>query len=204
MGGGLVSAAECGATPSFPQAAASFDVVRRTDARIRMSSVRMLRRVTLWLWLLFALLSYVFGETSGLAYLEARNLCHGLECREVDLLFHARDLESSGGDDDLMISMGVVLALVAVLLGLPRRWSRLAGWELGVHGLMLSLQGLCLALIDQGSLFTTLVEDGNKVLALWLIAYAGLWICWFAGWRLHLGERRSARPLGAYPPGSQT
>jgi hypothetical protein len=141
------------------------------------------RTVNLWLWLLLGVLSVLFGATDGLAYSDG-----GTPPR----LSHARELYSSGSDDDVCIQIGVNFALLALVWGGLRRKVRHGVADLIVHALLLGLQMLYLMLIEVGSITETVVLDRNVVLALWMGAYGGLCALWVRGLVRTLGARRSS------------
>lgn len=137
-----------------------------------MESSRRLKTAMFALWLLLGLLSYGFGETRGFAYRAG-----------TTELAYVNALQSSGGNDGVVIEVGVGLALLALLWGALRIKSHFGRADLVVHGILVGIQAVFLALIEQGSISETVFLDHNLVLALWLSLYLSLLVGCFLGLR---------------------
>jgi hypothetical protein len=129
----------------------------------------MLQRAILPLWLVQGAASYLFAHhTRGLAYMD------GWEPGPNDIAY-VGDLMSSGGNDNICIEIGIGFAAVGALWGAVRIRSRFAVWDYVVHFALLGVQMFYLAAIEQGSIVTTIVKDGNVVLMIWMAVYVALW-----------------------------
>lgn len=137
-----------------------------------MESSRGLKTAMFGLWLLLGLLGYAFGETQGFAYTAG-----------TTELEYVNALQSSGGNDGVVIEVGVGLALLAMLWGALRIKSYFGRADLVAHGVLIGTQAVYLALIEQGSISETVFLGHNFVLALWLIVYLSLLMGWFLGLR---------------------
>ena len=115
------------------------------------------------LWIALAVLSWAFSGTDGLA---------------TDALpgAHVSDLQSSGGDDDLLISMGAALAGVALLWTTARARRPFGALDVAVHAVLVFVQIFYLALIalDDGSVALTILRDRSWALGGWLATLAAL------------------------------
>lgn len=151
----------------------------------RRSAIRTLgsRPAALVLWALFGLTSFAFTRTRGLSFPEP-----GTGPRFVS------ELHSSGGDDNLCIEVGVVFAALALALHLVRLRTPVHPLELVAHAVLLGVQALYLAAIEQGSVQATVVHARNAALVLWLLALAGLWAWLVAALAARL---RGAQPRAA-------
>lgn len=135
------------------------------------------------LWAALGVLSYAFGvHTRGLAFPES------LAPSGVG---YVTDLHSSGANDNVPFGMGAVIALVAVAWGGVRFERAFAALDVGVHAGLLSVQLLLLLSVEAGSMWFTIVSDANLWLALWLVAYAALWVALIAGAAFAVRERSS-------------
>jgi hypothetical protein len=121
------------------------------------------RTVLAVLWIALAVLSWAFSTTDGLAYDGGPGA-------------HVSDLESSGSDDDALISMGAVLAIVALLWTAARARRPFRALDVAVHGGLVFVQVFYVGLIalDDGSLPLTILRDRNWALAAWLGTLAAL------------------------------
>lgn len=126
------------------------------------------------LWALLGILSYAFTQTRGFAYSNG-DAPGGIA--------YVRDLESSGGDDGIVIAMGMVFGAVGTVWALVRRRRVFGVLDLVVNGLLVALQGLYLGAIDQGSVWVTIARGANIPLALWVGCLAALVGCIGAGTR---------------------
>jgi hypothetical protein len=152
----------------------------------RIAMGHLLARAVLVLWLCVGATSYAFGRSRGLAY------------RDADApsgIGHVRELHSSGGNDDIGIEVGVVLAAVGVLWALVRRGRPFARSDLVAHAVLMSVQILYVLALEVGSIADTVVLDRNVVLALWTVSYAMLFVCLLAGLAtLNRSTRRPGTP----------
>lgn len=116
----------------------------------------------LLLWLALGALSVAFAFTDGLAY------------TGIPSIRHVRELQSSGGDDDLCVEVGAAFAVVATIFGAARARRPFGAVDVAAHAALVALQATYLLLIEAGSIAETLARDRNGVLAGWLLAYAAL------------------------------
>ena len=121
------------------------------------------RLVATTLWLAYVVSSYVFGRDPQL-----------LTCSSATNCFDAMNLQSSGGDDDVLISGGFIVGMAPLVVSLWR-WRRpiysgeIYGW-LG----FLAFQLFWAMLIEVGSIYDTVRYGGNVSLLVWCLALLGL------------------------------
>lgn len=125
----------------------------------------MVQRVLLVVWVVYGALSEVFTLTRGLAYLDTD--------RRSGLAYVA-ELQSSGGNDNICIEIGVVFSVVGALWAVLRRNRGFGLRDFALNVVLVVLQGVYLAAVEMGSVWTTVVQDRNFVLALWVILYGVL------------------------------
>lgn len=121
-------------------------------------------RLILLLWVMHGVLSYLFTHTHGLVYLNADS------ASGISLV---SELESSGGNDNICIEIGVVFAAIAVVWGGLRIKTQFGLADLGVNFVLVGLQALYILSIEVGSVLETVVS-GNSVLTIWLLCYVTL------------------------------
>lgn len=115
-------------------------------------------------WSALAVLSGAFVGGRGFAYVDDGTLRW------------TSGLQSSGGDDDVVILVGIAFgaagagfAAIRMLRRRGARWPDVTG-----HGGLLLAQFLYLGLIEVGEFGTTLAAPGGWILALWCTACAGV------------------------------
>lgn len=113
-------------------------------------------------WSALAVLSGAFLSGRGFAYVDDGTLRW------------TSGLQSSGGDDDVVILVGIAfgalgagLAAIRLLRRRTARWPDVIG-----HGALAAAQFLYLGLIEVGQFGATITAPGGWILALWCVAYA--------------------------------
>lgn len=127
-----------------------------------MHTRRHFARAMLVLWLVYGVLSYLFTTTKGLAYRDA-NKSAGISL--------VRDMQSSGGNDNICIELGIVFACMAFIWGMLRIKTNFKLADIAVYSALLVLQALFILSIEMGSIVDTVLYGRNFVLALWVIIY---------------------------------
>lgn len=110
-----------------------------------------------------ALLSIAFSNTDGL-------LVVGYAWEGE--ITYARELLSSGNDDDLCIEVGKVffsLSTLIILIGLVR--GRIGWLAISVLSLLYLFQVVALVLIEVGSIWDTIFWGRNYVLGFWVVLF---------------------------------
>jgi hypothetical protein len=120
------------------------------------------------LWLVYGTTAFLFEfYTAGLAVPDVPWVPGGIG--------HIRDFFGTAGNDNICILVGVVFAAVGTFWALVRGRGRFGIWDYTVHLVLLTMQAFFTVMIEQGSVVTTIVDDGNIVLAIWTMTYLALW-----------------------------
>lgn len=139
----------------------------------------------LTLWLMFGILSYLFGDTRGMIYSDS-DVPAGYS--------YISDLQGTAGNDNLCIQIGAFIAFVGVVAGLVRLLSRFSGADLITHGLLILLQATYIIAIERGSILVTITHK-NIVLALWAFCYLSLVGYWVVCLLQRIDEYRNGASL---------
>lgn len=111
----------------------------------------------------YGILSYLFSYTKGLAFIDS-NSAGGIG--------YVNQLLSTGSDDNLAIEIGIVFAAILFIANIFRVKKQLSRPDSIIVLVVLSIQILYLFSIDAGSLATTIFNDVNIILLLWLTSIA--------------------------------
>lgn len=157
------------------------------------SVIRAVRRHSLFarLWALYAVLSFLYLFTKGLA----------LDCNgDGKQICYVRDFNDIASDDDLfLIPPGIVFGSCGMAWGLFREDKATGIADFVVYALLLLLQ-LMLLIMAEAAPFTSTFSDTitlthNLVVLGWTLSYAMLWIIFIVGIFKWLG-RLAGKPLG--------
>ncbi len=136
------------------------------------------------LWALYAVLSFLYFFTKGLA----------LDCNgDGKQICYVRDFNDIASDDDLfLIPPGIVLGLCGVAWGLFRGDKATGIADFIVYAFLLLLQLMFLIMAETAP-FTSTFSDTitmthNLVVLGWTLSYAMLWIVFIAGTLKWLGR----------------
>jgi len=141
-------------------------------------------RIIIILWLLLAVFSYLFFYTQGLAYSDSDS---------VSGISYVNELQSSGGDDNICIEIGVAFAIIALLWGFLRYRAQSGLADFTINAVLIGLQMLYILSIEAGSVIDTIVLGKNFILMLWVLTYAALCCSIFAGFITIIVSRKSTR-----------
>lgn len=130
-----------------------------------MQAPRTVGRILLLLWFMHGMFSYLFTTTKGLAYSDADS---------VTGISYVRELQSSGGDDNICMGLGIVFAGIALFWGVLRLKTRFGVTDFTINTVLIGLQTLFLLTMEMGSVVDTIVLGKNVVLVLWMLTYIAL------------------------------
>ncbi len=145
------------------------------------------RRVFVWLWALYGVLSFLYFFTKGMAV-----DCNG-DGKEI---CYVSDFNGVAQDDDLfLIPPGIIFGACGATWGL-RRMAKTPGVANFVfYALLLLLQAFCLLMAEMPPFTDTFADTirltHNVVVLAWSLAYAMLWIMFIAGTVIWLGKGAS-------------